>query len=122
MSYAARTPTAKLCPTSQIRPDESETGLPWLRCIYKWDKFEVEGHAAASFDSDSSWKSNRKLICRIVDGLAVGVRPTSGGRSDMPATVFSSCACAKGTLTARVVASAANVINVLLILFNPLIL
>ena len=64
---------------------KSETGLPRLRCIYKRNKFEVEGHAAASFESDSRWKSNGKLICHIVDGLAVGVRHQRQDEADVPA-------------------------------------
>src|ERR1700676_4712676 len=48
----------------------SETGCPWPRRIYRWDQLEVEGGAAASLDGDSNRKSNRKLICQIVDGPA----------------------------------------------------
>jgi hypothetical protein len=48
-----------------------ESSLPWL-CIYRWDQFEVEGHAAGSLDGDSNRKSDRKLICQIADGLASG--------------------------------------------------
>jgi hypothetical protein len=48
-----------------------ESSLPRL-CIYRWDQFEVEGHAAGSLDRYSNRKSYRKLICQIADGLASG--------------------------------------------------
>jgi hypothetical protein len=62
----------------------SESSYPFLRCIYLWDQFEVEGRAAASLDCDSNGKSNRKLICRNVDGLASGMRHQREDEADMP--------------------------------------
>src|SRR4030088_2294903 len=63
----------------------SESSCPCPRRIYLWDQFEVEGGAAASLDGDSNRKSNRKLLCQIVDGLASGVRHQREDEADMPA-------------------------------------
>jgi hypothetical protein len=64
---------------------ESKGGLPRLRCIYEWYEFEVKRHAAATLEGDSHRKSYRKLICRIVNGLAVGARHQREDEADMPA-------------------------------------
>jgi hypothetical protein len=61
------------------------SGLPRRRCIDEWDQFEVERHAAASLKGDTHRKSNRKLICRIVDGPASDVRHQREDEADMPA-------------------------------------
>jgi hypothetical protein len=63
----------------------SKSGLSRRSCIYEWDQFQVERHAAASLDRDSNWKSNRKLICRIVDGLLSDVRHQREDEADMAA-------------------------------------
>src|SRR5260370_27947580 len=61
------------------------SGLPRRRCMYEWDQFEVERHAAASLKGDTHRKSNRKLICRLVDGPASDVRHQREDEADMPA-------------------------------------
>src|ERR1700693_1448236 len=63
----------------------SKSSLPRPSCIYEGDQFHIERHAAASLEGDTHGKSNRKLICRIVDGLASGVRHQGEYEADMPA-------------------------------------
>src|SRR5438105_4086890 len=63
----------------------SESSQPLPRCIYLGNQFKVEGGTAASLDSDSNRKSNRKLLCQIIDGLASGVRHERENEADMPA-------------------------------------
>src|ERR1700745_1910162 len=41
-----------------------DSRLPRRSCVYKWDKLQIERHAAASLEGDTHRKSNRKLICR----------------------------------------------------------